>query len=251
VTNLKFHDLRREFGSRLLEVVGGNSAIVRDWLGHADLTTKRCLATSTVAFNRSGDEVTDVSTKRCTWVSINDPLMLEYHDREWGVPVHEDRKHFEFLVLEAAQAGLSWSIVLKKRDGYRRAFSQFDPEKVARYTENRIQKLTSDPGIIRNRLKIAAAVRNARAFLAIQEEFGSFNDYCWRFVDGRPRLNRWKATRQIPATSPESDAFSKDLKARGFSFVGSTVMYAHMQAVGMVNDHLVDCFRYREIRRLV
>jgi DNA-3-methyladenine glycosylase I len=195
--------------------------------------------------------VTDVSTKRCTWVSINDPLMLEYHDREWGVPVHEDRKHFEFLVLEAAQAGLSWSIVLKKRDGYRRAFSQFDPERVARYTEKRIQKLTSNPGIVRNRLKIAAAVRNARAFLAIQEEFGSFNDYCWRFVDGRPRLNRWKATRQIPATSPESDAFSKDLKARGFSFVGSTVMYAHMQAVGMVNDHLVDCFRYREIRRLV
>jgi DNA-3-methyladenine glycosylase I len=195
--------------------------------------------------------VTDVSTKRCTWVSINDPLMLEYHDREWGVPVHEDRKHFEFLVLEAAQAGLSWSIVLKKRDGYRRAFSQFDPERVARYTEKRILKLTSNPGIVRNRLKIAAAVRNARAFLAIQEEFGSFNDYCWRFVDGRPRLNRWKATRQIPATSPESDAFSKDLKARGFSFVGSTVMYAHMQAVGMVNDHLVDCFRYREIRRLV
>jgi DNA-3-methyladenine glycosylase I len=195
--------------------------------------------------------VTDVSTKRCTWVSINDPLMLEYHDREWGVPVHEDRKHFEFLVLEAAQAGLSWSIVLKKRDGYRRAFSQFDPERVARYTEKRILKLTSNPGIVRNRLKIAAAVRNARAFLAIQEEFGSFNDYCWRFVDGRPRLNRWKATRQIPATSPESDAFSKDLKARGFSFVGSTVMYAHMQAVGMVNDHLVDCFRHREIRRLV
>jgi DNA-3-methyladenine glycosylase I len=195
--------------------------------------------------------VTNVSTKRCTWVSINDPLMLEYHDREWGVPVHEDRKHFEFLVLEAAQAGLSWSIVLKKRDGYRRAFSQFDPERVARYTEKRIQKLTSDPGIVRNRLKIAAAVRNARAFLAIQEEFGSFNDYCWRFVDGRPRLNRWKARRQIPATSPDSDAFSKDLKARGFSFVGSTVMYAHMQAVGMVNDHLVDCFRYRETRRLV
>jgi DNA-3-methyladenine glycosylase I len=209
------------------------------------------LRTGRVSAKRSGDEVTDVSTNRCSWVSINDPLMLEYHDREWGVPVHEDRKHFEFLVLEAAQAGLSWAIVLKKRDGYRRAFSQFDPEKVARYTEKRIQKLTSDPGIVRNRLKIAAAVRNARAFLAIQEEFGSFNDYCWRFVDGRPRLNRWKATRQIPATSPESDAFSKDLKARGFSFVGSTVMYAHMQAVGMVNDHLVDCFRYREIRRLV
>src|SRR5438132_14166452 len=176
--------------------------------------------------------------------------MLDYHDREWGVPVHEDRQHFEFLVLEAAQAGLSWSIVLKKREGYRRAFSQFDPQQVARYTQKRIQTLTADPSIIRNRLKIEAAVRNARAFLAIQDEFGSFDAYGWRFVDGRPRLNRWKAMREIPATSRESDAFSKDLKRRGFSFVGSTVVYAHMQAVGMVNDHLVDCFRYREIRRL-
>jgi DNA-3-methyladenine glycosylase I len=181
---------------------------------------------------------------------MDDPLMLQYHDREWGVPVHDDPKHFEFLVLEGAQAGLSWSTVLKKREGYRRAFSEFDPEKVARYTEKRIQKLTLDPGIIRNRMKIAAAVRNARAFLAIQEEFGSFNAYCWRFVDGRPKLNRWKAMRQIPAISLESDAFSKDLKRRGFSFVGSTIIYAHMQAVGMVNDHLVDCFRYREIRQL-
>jgi DNA-3-methyladenine glycosylase I len=176
--------------------------------------------------------------------------MLQYHDREWGVPVHDDRKHFEFLVLEAAQAGLSWSIVLKKREGYRRAFSEFDPAKVARYTESRIQKLTLDPAIIRNRMKIQSAVRNAQALLAVQEEFGSFDAYCWRFVDGRPRLNSWKETRQIPATSTESDAFSKDLKRRGFSFVGSTVVYAHMQAVGMVNDHLVDCFRYREIRRL-
>ena len=175
--------------------------------------------------------------------------MLEYHDREWGVPVHDDLKHFEFLVLEAAQAGLSWAIVLNKREGYRRAFSQFDPEKVARYTEKRIQKLTSDPAIIRNRMKIAAAVRNARAFLAIQEEFGSFNAYCWRFVDGRPKVNQWKTTKEIPATSTESDAFSKDLTRRGFSFVGSTIVYAHMQAVGMVNDHLVDCFRYRQIRR--
>jgi DNA-3-methyladenine glycosylase I len=176
--------------------------------------------------------------------------MLEYHDREWGVPVHDDRKHFEFLVLEAAQAGLSWSIVLKKREGYRRAFSQFDPQKVARYTEQQIKKLTADPGIVRNRLKIAAAVQNARAFLAVQDEFGSFNAYCWRFVDGKPRLNRWKSTKQVPATSLESDAFSKDLKRRRFSFVGSTVMYAHMQAVGMVNDHLVGCFRYREVQRL-
>jgi DNA-3-methyladenine glycosylase I len=153
-------------------------------------------------------------------------------------------------VLEAAQAGLSWSIVLKKREGYRRAFSEFDPDKVARYTEKRIQKLTLDPAIIRNRMKIEAAVRNARALLTIQEEFGSLDAYCWRFVDGRPTLNHWNAMQEIPATSSESDAFSKDLKHRGFSFVGPTVVYAHMQAVGMVNDHLVGCFRYREIRRL-
>jgi DNA-3-methyladenine glycosylase I len=176
--------------------------------------------------------------------------MLEYHDREWGVPVHDDRRHFEFLVLEAAQAGLSWSIVLKKREGYRRAFSQFDPRKVARYTQKRIAKLIADPSIIRNRLKIEAAVRNARAFLAIQDEFGSFDAYGWRFVDGRPRVNRWKAIREIPATSLESDAFSKDLKQRGFSFVGSTVMYAHMQAVGMVNDHLVTCHRHAALKKL-
>jgi len=194
--------------------------------------------------------MTEKRINRCTWAGSDNPLMLEYHDREWGVPVHDDRQHFEFLVLEAAQAGLSWSIVLKKREGYRRAFSQFDPAKVARYTQNRIQKLTADPSIIRNRMKIEAAVRNARAFLAIQDEFGSFDVYCWRFVDGRPRLNRRKATSEISATSRESDAFSKDLKQRGFSFVGSTVMYAHMQAVGMVNDHLVGCFRYRETQRL-
>ena len=184
--------------------------------------------------------------KRCSWVSVDDPLMLQYHDCEWGVPVHDDRKHFEFLVLEAAQAGLSWTIVLKKREGYRRAFDGFDPEKVARYSARRIEKLALNSEIIRNRMKIEAAVRNARAFLKIQEEFGSFDSYCWRFVDGQPKLNRWKIMRQI---SVESDAFSKDLKRRGFSFVGSTVVYAHMQAVGMVNDHLVDCFRYREIRQ--
>ena len=173
--------------------------------------------------------------------------MLEYHDREWGAAVHDDGKHFEFLVLEGAQAGLSWSIVLNKREGYRRAFSEFDPNKVARYTEKRVQKLLLDPGIIRNRQKIEAAVRNARAFLAIQDEFGSFDVYAWRFVGGQPKVNRWKVMKQIPATSSESDAFSKDLKSRGFTFVGSTVVYAHMQAVGMVNDHLVDCFRYREV----
>ncbi len=189
-----------------------------------------------------------MTTKRCTWVSVDNPAMVQYHDSEWGVPVHDDRKHFEFLVLEAAQAGLSWSIVLKKREAYRRAFSEFDPQKVARYTAKRIQKLISDATIIRNRMKIEAAVSNARAFLTIQEEAGSFDAYCWRFVDGRPKVNRWKSMRQIPSTSPESEAFSKDLKHRGFRFVGSTIVYAHMQAVGMVNDHLVDCFRYREIR---
>jgi len=176
--------------------------------------------------------------------------MRDYHDREWGVPTHHDRTHFEFLILEAAQAGLSWSIVLNKREGYRRAFSQFDPEKVARYSQTRIDKLTTDPGIIRNRTKIAAAVRNAQAFLAVREEFGSFDAYCWRFVDGRPRQNRWSSPGQIPSTTTESDAFSHDLKRRGFSFVGSTVIYGHMQAVGMVNDHLVGCFRYRDVRRL-
>ena len=189
-------------------------------------------------------------SKRCAWVGSNNPLMLKYHDREWGVPVHDDRKHFEFLVLEAAQAGLSWAIVLNKREGYRRAFSRFDPSRVARYTAARIEKLVLNPAIIRNRLKIQAAVKNARALLAIQDEFGSFDAYAWRFVDGRPIVNRWKASRQIPATSPESDAFSKDLKQRGFSFVGSTVIYAHMQAIGMVNDHLVECFRYRQVRRV-
>jgi DNA-3-methyladenine glycosylase I len=189
--------------------------------------------------------------KRCGWVSESNSLMLEYHDREWGVPVHSDNKHFEFLILEGAQAGLSWSIVLNKREGYRRAFSEFDPRKVARYTEKRIQKLLLDPGIIRNRQKIEAAVRNARAFLAIQKEFGSFDAYSWRFVGGEPKVNRWRVMKQIPATSTESDALSKDLKGRGFRFVGSTIIYAHMQAVGMVNDHLVECFRYREVATVI
>ena len=194
--------------------------------------------------------MSNAQPKRCPWVNVDHVLMREYHDREWGVPTHDDRIQFEFLILEAAQAGLSWSIVLNKRAGYRRAFSQFNPEQVARYSEARIDRLTADPGIIRNRMKIAAAVKSARAFLAVQEEYGTFDAYCWQFVDGRPRQNRWKTPRQIPATTPESDAFSKDLKRRGFSFVGSTVIYAHMQAVGMVNDHLVDCFRYRDVRRL-
>lgn len=173
--------------------------------------------------------------------------MIDYHDREWGVAVRDDRKHFEFLVLEAAQAGLSWAIVLKKREGYRRAFSNFDPQKVARFDRRRIERLVQNPAIIRNRLKIEAAVKNARALLAVQDAFGSFDTYAWRFVGGAPKINRRRTTRDIPATTPESDAFSKDLKARGFSFVGSTVIYAHMQAIGMVNDHLVRCFRYSEL----
>jgi len=192
----------------------------------------------------------DAQPKRCSWVNVDHQLMRDYHDREWGVPTHDDRTHFEFLILEAAQAGLSWSTVLNKREGYRRAFSQFDPNKVARYSPARIDTLMTDPGIIRNRLKITAAVKNARLFLAVQEEFASFDAYCSQFIEGRPRQNRWCTSRQIPATSAESDALSRDLKRRGFSFVGSTVIYAHMQAVGMVNDHIVDCFRYGDVRRL-
>ena len=186
---------------------------------------------------------------RCSWARSDNPLMVRYHDEEWGVPIHDDRKHFEFLILEGAQAGLSWSTILNKREGYRNAFSGFDPVKVARYTAKRIETLTLNPAIIRNRLKIESAVKNAKAFLAIQQEFGTFDAYCWRFVDGRPKLNRWKTMKQIPATSPQSDAFSKDLKRRGFNFVGSTIIYAHMQAVGMVNDHIVECFRHDEVSR--
>ena len=186
-----------------------------------------------------------MTVKRCAWAGEDDPLMLAYHDREWGVPVHDDRKHFEFVLLEGAQAGLSWSLILHRREGYRRAFSRFDPAKVACFTEKQIKTLMVDPSIIRNRLKIESAVRNARAFLAIQEEFASFDAYVWRFVGGRPKLNRWKTARQLPSTSAESDALSRDLRQRGFRFVGSTIIYSYMQAVGLVNDHLTGCFRYR------
>jgi len=185
--------------------------------------------------------------ERCSWVNVDDPLLLEYHDREWGVPVHSDHKHFEVLVLSGAQAGLNWSLVLKKREGYRRAFDRFDPERVARYSEKQTRTLLADPQIIRNRMKIEAAVRNARAFLKIQEEYGGFDSYCWRFVGGKAKLGRWTATRQIPVTSHESKALSKDLKQRGFSFGGPTVAYAYMQATGLVNDHLVSCFRYQKL----
>jgi DNA-3-methyladenine glycosylase I len=185
---------------------------------------------------------------RCEW-SGTDPVYVSYHDEEWGVPVHDDTRLFEFLVLEGAQAGLSWITILKKRDAYRRAFAGFTPEKVARFTPQRVEKLLQDPGIVRNRLKIESALRNARAFLAVQEAFGSFDAYQWRFVEGRPLVNRHRGMRDIPARTPLSDAFSKDLKQRGFTFVGSTIVYAHMQAVGMVNDHVVDCFRHAELVR--
>ena len=188
--------------------------------------------------------------KRCAWAEGGNELYIQYHDREWGVPVHEDRKQFEFLILEGAQAGLSWSTVLNKREGYRKAFANFDPVKIARFSEKKIETLIQNPSIIRNRLKITAAVSNARAFLAIQKEFGSFDTYIWAFVGGKPLQNRWKVMADIPATSPESEALSKDLKQRGLKFVGSTILYAHLQAAGLVNDHLVSCFRYRECAAL-
>lgn len=188
--------------------------------------------------------------KRCAWAGDSSPLYIAYHDTEWGVPVWDDRTQFEFLVLEGAQAGLSWSTILNKREGYRKAFADFDPGKLARFTERRIAKLLENPGIVRNRLKVNAAVNNARAFLEVQEEFDGFCNYIWRFVDGRPKQNRHRRDSDIPATSAESDAMSKDMKQRGFKFVGSTILYAHMQATGMVNDHVTSCFRHRECAAL-
>jgi DNA-3-methyladenine glycosylase I len=187
--------------------------------------------------------------KRCEWCGT-DPLYVDYHDNDWGVPVHDDRLLFEMIVLEGAQAGLSWSTVLKKRESYRKAFDNFDPAKVARYTDKRMARLLENPGIIRNRLKVASAVRNAKAFLKVVDEFGSFDAYIWRFVDFKPIQNKWKHMKELPASTPESDAMSKDLKKRGFNFVGSTICYALMQSIGMVNDHVVDCFRYREIDKI-
>jgi DNA-3-methyladenine glycosylase I len=179
---------------------------------------------------------------RCGWC-LGFAEYIRYHDEEWGEPVHNDTVHFEFLILEGAQAGLSWSTILKKRDGYRKAFSDFDPKKVARYTDAKLEKLLSDPGIIRNRLKVYAVVNNAKRFLEVQEEFGTFDKYIWSFVGGKPIVNKWKSLAEVPATTAESDALSKDLIKRGFKFVGSTVIYAHMQACGLVNDHLVDCWK--------
>lgn len=183
---------------------------------------------------------------RCPWPG--NELAVTYHDTEWGVPLHDDQRLFEFIILEGAQAGLSWDTVLKKREAYRAAFDQFDPQKVARYTEKKTERLLANPGIIRNRLKIASAIQNARAFLKVQEEFGSFDSYIWGFVDGKPIRNRWKTLKELPARTPLSDTISKDLKKRGFNFVGSTICYAHMQATGMVNDHLVSCFRHKQIK---
>jgi len=186
--------------------------------------------------------------RRCPWAG-SDPLMVQYHDQEWGVPVHDDRKLFELLTLEGAQAGLSWSTILKKRQNYRKAFDRFEPRRIARYDRKKVARLLADEGIVRNRLKIRATVANARAFLRVQHEFGSFETYIWQFVAGKARANRWKHMKELPARTPESDAMSKDLKSRGFSFVGSTICYAFMQATGMVNDHLTNCHRYSEVSK--
>jgi DNA-3-methyladenine glycosylase I len=185
--------------------------------------------------------------KRCSWCENSFDAYVEYHDQEWGMPVHDDRKHFEFLILEGAQAGLSWATILKRRDGYRKAFADFEPNKVAKYPDSRCEELLLDPGIIRNRLKVFGAVNNAQKFLEVQSEFGTFDKYIWSFVSGEPIVNSRKTMSEVPATTKESDELSKDLKKRGFKFVGSTIMYAHMQACGLVNDHTVDCFRYKEV----
>jgi DNA-3-methyladenine glycosylase I len=184
---------------------------------------------------------------RCPWAKTD--LYVQYHDAEWGVPVHDDRLLFEFLILEGAQAGLSWETILKKREDYREAFDRFEPAVVAKYGQKKRKTLLSDPGIVRNRLKIEAAIQNAKMFLAVREEFGTFDEYIWRFVGNEPRQNTWKSIKEVPAKTPESDAMSKDLKQRGFKFVGSTICYAFMQAVGMMNDHLVGCFRHRELQK--
>lgn len=188
-----------------------------------------------------------MTLQRCPWLDLDKPDYVAYHDREWGVPVHDDRKHFEFLTLESAQAGLSWYTVLRKRANYRQAFAEFDPVKVARFSATKVEQMLQDPGLIRNRRKISAAVENARHFLAVQDEFGSFSAYIWRFVGGEPIVNEFRTLADLPATSRESDALSKDLKSRGFKFIGSIVIYAHMQATGLVNDHVLDCFRRSQI----
>jgi DNA-3-methyladenine glycosylase I len=187
-------------------------------------------------------------TARCAWAATTDPLYIAYHDQEWGVPVHDDQRLFEFLILEGAQAGLSWRTILMKREAYRQAFDNFDPGRVAQYGQDKVAELLANPGIVRNRLKVAAAIQNARSFLEVQKEFGAFDMYIWGFVGGKPRQNGWMSLHDIPNHTPESDAMSKDLLKRGFKFVGSTICYAFMQAVGLVNDHTADCFRYGELK---
>lgn len=185
--------------------------------------------------------------KRCGWAAVDDPLYRDYHDKEWGVPVHDDRVLFEFLVLEGAQAGLSWGTILRKRENFRKAFDGFDPAEISQYNRRKVKSLLDDPGIIRNRLKIHATIQNAKAFLELQKEFGTFDAYIWRFVGGETRVNKWRSLNEVPASTSESAAMSKDLLSRGFRFVGPTICYAHMQATGMVNDHVVSCFRYKEL----
>jgi DNA-3-methyladenine glycosylase I len=184
---------------------------------------------------------------RCAWVPQDNQLYIDYHDKEWGVPVHDDTTLFEFLILEGAQAGLSWSTILNKREGYKKAFANFDPKKVARFSPAKQDKLREFDGIVRNRLKIAATVTNAKAFLEVQKEFGSFDKFIWDFVGGKPIVNKWKSIKQVPATTPLAEKISKDLKSRGFKFIGPIIIYAYMQAVGLVNDHTTDCFRYQQI----
>jgi DNA-3-methyladenine glycosylase I len=195
----------------------------------------------------AGIEKASLEIKRCAWAG-DDDLYQHYHDTEWGVPLHNDRQLFEFLILEGAQAGLSWITILRKRENYRATFDGFDPARIARYDAGKIASLLQNPGIVRNRLKVAAAITNAQKFLDVQEEFGSFDTFIWRFVDGEPKQNRWHSISDIPTSTPESDAMSRELKQRGFKFVGSTICYAHMQATGMVNDHTTDCFRHKELR---
>jgi len=208
-------------------------------------TTRR--HTLNIKYNYIYSQIIPRVKLRCEWATNGSPTDIEYHDNEWGVPVHSDKKLFEFLLLESAQAGLSWSIILKKREGYRKAFDDFDANKVANYDQSRVQELLTDPSVIRNKLKIQSAITNARAFLILQQEFGSFDSYLWNFVDGRPKQNEWKSSMEIPSRTEISDILSKDLKRRGFVFVGTTICYSMMQAVGMVNDHTVYCFRYKDL----
>lgn len=207
-----------------------------------------CELAATRPSDRLGETmVKHTDKRRCGWAGDSDPLYIDYHDREWGVPVHDDPLLFEFLVLEGAQAGLSWATVLRKRENYRKAFDGFDAKKVANYDAAKVRRLLSDAGIIRNRMKITSAIQNAKAFLAVRREFGSFDSYVWQFTGGRTKVNRWRTLKDIPARTKESEAMSKDMVRRGFKFVGPTICYAHMQATGMVNDHLVECFRYHEL----